>query len=126
MYKIIGINYERATSSPSVIIRQGRSKEVLDEVYKHGKRLWDNGDCSKYLVALIRGNKIVDYNRPDSWNFENKNNFDKETGHFSTWDYEENPCPYKDRPFYEGEMQEHLKRYCVVYTEILIEEGVEL
>jgi len=82
MYKIIGINYERAMPSPSVIIRQGCSKEVLDEVYTHGKGLWDSGDCSKYLVALVKGKKIVDYNRPDYWNFENKSKFDKETDHF--------------------------------------------
>ena len=123
MYEIIGINYERGTSTPSIIRMPGRTSEILNEVYNHGKALWDAGDCSKYLVALLLNGKMVDYNRPDYWNFGKKTKFDEETSHFPNWDYAKTPCPYEDRIHHNGESQEYLMRMCKTYQEILQEEG---
>lgn len=126
MYELIGINYERATETPSIIRIPGRTQEALTEVYNHGKSLWDGGDCSKYLVAVICSGKMVDYNRPDYWNFENKRKFTEETSHFPDWDYAADSCPYKDRKFHDGEAQEYITRMCGTYQEILKQEGVAI
>lgn len=95
MYEIIGINYERRSYKPDIIYRQGRTYEILSEIYEHGKNLWNADDCSKYLIALLKNDEIVDYNRPDYWNFENKQKFKIETEHFASWDYNKNICPYE-------------------------------
>jgi hypothetical protein len=124
MYEIIGINYERAQSAPSVIRKQGRTPEILNEVYEHGKALWDSSDCSKYLVALFLNGKMLDYNRPDSWNFENRRKFNEETSHFTDWDYSADPCPYKDRKHHEGEARKFYARMCATYQKIMREDGV--
>jgi hypothetical protein len=123
MYEIIGINYERGSVAPSIIHRPGRTPEIISEVYEHGKKLWDGGDCSKYLVALMMSGRVVDYNRPDYWNFENRKKFNEETSHFPTWDYQESPCPYKDKEYRDGESQEYLTFMCGVYQNILNQEG---
>ena len=123
MYEIIGINYERNNDTPSIIRRQGRTPEILNEVYEHGKSLWESGACSKYLVALIKSGKMMDYNRPDYWGFKNKNMYDEETSHFPTWDYNENSCPYTDRKYHEGEAHDFMILMCRSYQEILKDEG---
>lgn len=126
MYEIIGINYERATATPSTIRIQRRTPEALIEVYNHGKSLWDGRDCSKYLVALIFSGKMVDYNQPDYWNFEKFRKFVAETMHFSEWDYAVTPCPYKDRKYHDGEAQNYMTRMCNTYQNILKQEGLAL
>ena len=85
--------------------------------YNHGKKLWDDGNCSKYLVALIMDGVVVDYNRPDYWNFKNPAKYAEETKHFSTWDYQKNSCPYKDRAHHEGESKEYISRMCKVISQ---------
>ena len=124
MYEIIGINYERSQTTPSVFRKQGRTLDILNEAYQHGKELWDSGDCSKYLIALFHCGKMVDYNRPDYWNFSNIRKYDEEISHYSYWNYSLNPCPYKDRKHHEGEVIEYYARMCEIYQKILEQEGV--
>ena len=124
MYEVIGINYERNTLSPSVIRVRGRTSKVLNNVYEYGRELWDSGICSKYLVALVYRGKLVDYNRPDYWNFEKKNKFTEETSHFSYWDYNLNPCPYSDKKYHNGEAHKYMSRMLNAYHFILMQEGV--
>ena len=123
MYEIIGINYERSDKEPSIIRKRGRTSEILNEVYEHGRSLWESGKCSKYLVALIKSGKMVDYNRPDYWNFGNKKKFDEETEHFPAWDYDKIRCPYKESIHRNGEAHDFLIYMCKVYQDILKEEG---
>jgi hypothetical protein len=122
MYEIIGINYERAQAAPSVFRRQGRTPDVLDGAYQHGKDLWDGGNCSKYIVALFYHGEMVDYNRPDYWSFKNKPKYTYETRHFTHWDYSLDLCPYKERYDYDGEARKYLTQMCATYQEIIEEE----
>jgi len=126
MYKIIGLNYERETDTPSVYIGEGRSTEIVNAAYNHGKKLWDNGDCSKYIVVVALDGRVVDYNRPDQWNFRNFRGFQSETEHFPTWDYTSGKLPYRLKKYHEEEQKEFYERMFGVYERILKEEGVEL
>ena len=98
----------------------------MNRAYEHGKALWDAGDCSKYIVVLVRNNKVVDYNRPDYWNFERHDKFVEETSHFSDWNYRIKSCPYKESLHYIGTAKAYLKRMCKTYQEILEDEGITI
>ena len=96
-YEIIGVNYERFNENPTIIRIEGRTKEAFQKVYAHGKKLWKNRDCSKYIIGLIYNGNIVNYARPDRYNFEIAvKEFSKEkiTDDFTDWNYENGPYPY--------------------------------
>jgi len=122
MNGIIGINYERDSDKADIFVSETRTRKDIERAYRHGKNLWDNGKCSKYLIAVIIDGKVVDYNRPDSWNFISKQPFDRETSHFPEWDYEKDPCPYKGKRGMGVERS--LKHMCDAYQRILVDEGV--
>ena len=61
--------------TPQFLALAGVTWDNYYELYNYGKRLWDEENCSKFVIGVVadtdNGRRLVGYVRPDKWNFEN-------------------------------------------------------
>lgn len=69
--QLIGITIEGTNENDKCeAIIMDLSEENYKKIWNHGKKLWDDGYISKYIICLFENNKCFGYVRPDKENFE--------------------------------------------------------